>query len=230
VYWNTSFLSNHINWHLALHHLEQGENDIVFQIYDDFIFSEAKRFKTKFSIIDATSILYRLKMQNNDKKLEQELNIRWKDLSELCNYNISNCDYAFANIHLLMGFSAANSKDNQDEFLGSINEFCNKNDKYFKLIHDSVGSPLYKAFLHFDKLEFDKTVDLLYPIRYELNKIGGSKAQQDLFHQMLTQAALRSKNSFHNKIGLKLLNEREALKPNSKLTQRLSCSFIAINE
>ena len=225
-YWNTSFLSNHNYWHLSLHHLERGEFSRVLQIYDDYIYPEAKLFKTKFSIIDATSILYRLRMQNWDKSFEKELNTRWNSLSELCKDNIKNCDFIFANVHLLMGL---NNQEDRDEFFKSIKKFCNESfendENYFKAIDKSVGSSLYKAVMHFDKSEFDETIELLYPIRYEINKIGGSKAQQDLFHQILIQSAFSSKNTFYNKLGLKLLNEREALKPNSKLTERLAYSF-----
>lgn len=39
--------------------------------------------------------------------------------------------------------------------------------------------------------EFDKAVSLLLPLRYHLDAIGGSKAQQDVVHLTLLDAALR---------------------------------------
>ena len=56
-------------------------------------------------------------------------------------------------------------------------------------------------------------------------KKGGSNAQRDLFHQMLTVSALRSENEYHKKIGLNLINERLLNKPNSQLTKRITERF-----
>lgn len=39
--------------------------------------------------------------------------------------------------------------------------------------------------------EFDEAVSLLLPLRYHLDAIGGSKAQQDVVHLTLLDAALR---------------------------------------
>lgn len=54
--------------------------------------------------------------------------------------------------------------------------------------------------------EFDEAVSLLLPLRYHLDAIGGSKAQQDVVHLTLLDAALRipekvrcsSPSSFHS--------------------------------
>ena len=54
---------------------------------------------------------------------------------------------------------------------------------------------------------YAKVVDLMYPIRYDIWKIGGSRAQKDLFTQLLIHAAFRSNNV---QLGHALLNERIA--------------------
>ena len=58
----------------------------------------------------------------------------------------------------------------------------------------------------------------------------GSNAQRDIFHQMLTISALKSNNLFHNKIGLNLINERLAIKPNSCLTNRIAKRFANLHQ
>jgi predicted Zn-dependent protease len=58
-------------------------------------------------------------------------------------------------------------------------------------------------------------VDLLEPLRYRLEGVGGSHAQRDIFVQLLIEAALRSGNTVY---GAALLRERVTNKPNSVIT------------
>jgi hypothetical protein len=107
----------------------------------------------------------------------------------------------------------------------------NSNDKnYLKSINESLANDLFGSVLHFDNEEYDQVVDKLYKYKYEIIKIGGSNAQRDIFHQMLTISALKSNNLFHNKIGLNLINERLAIKPNSCLTNRIAKRFANLHQ
>lgn len=96
---------------------------------------------------------------------------------------------------------------------------------YLRHVNRKLGVNLYHAICYFDSGDYAQVVELLNPIKYDLFKIGGSNAQRDLFHQMLTQAALRSSFHWHNRLGLALINERFALKPDSRLTKRLADRF-----
>ena len=58
------------------------------------------------------------------------------------------------------------------------------------------GNTLYEAMQSFCNKDYARTVELLYPIRYELSKgLGGSHAQVDLVAQILTVAALKCNSS-----------------------------------
>ena len=98
---------------------------------------------------------------------------------------------------------------------------------YLRHVNRKLGVNLYHAICYFDSGDYAQVVELLNPIKYELVKIGSSNAQRDLFHQMLTQAALRSSFQSHNRLGLALINERFAMKPDSQLTKRLAERFAA---
>ena len=96
---------------------------------------------------------------------------------------------------------------------------------YLRHVNRKLGVNLYHAICYFDSGEYAQVVELLNPIKYDLHKIGGSNAQRDLFHQMLTQAALKSSFHTHNRLGLALINERLGMKPDSKLTRRIAERF-----
>ena len=40
--------------------------------------------------------------------------------------------------------------------------------------------------------EYDRVIDLMWPVRRDLHQIGGSHAQRDIFFQVLVDAALRA--------------------------------------
>jgi hypothetical protein len=54
-----------------------------------------------------------------------------------------------------------------------------------------VGLPVCQALLAFGRAEYDRVVDLLYPIRGRVNEFGGSHAQRDAVYKTLVEAALR---------------------------------------
>ena len=47
-----------------------------------------------------------------------------------------------------------------------------------------VGLPICDAFIAFNDGNFAKAVDLLYPIKYKVVRIGGSNAQVSIFDRM----------------------------------------------
>lgn len=98
---------------------------------------------------------------------------------------------------------------------------------YLRHVNRKLGVNLYHAICYFDSGDYAQVVELLNPIKYDLYKIGGSNAQRDMFHQILTQAALRSSFHTHNRLGLALVNERFAMKPDSQLTKRIAERFAA---
>ena len=61
----------------------------------------------------------------------------------------------------------------------------------------------------------------MYPIRFEIIQIGGSHAQRDVFSQILIHSALRSKDCNQRKHAKELIDERNALKMNSPLADRI---------
>ncbi|CAM9228679.1 unnamed protein product [Scytosiphon promiscuus] len=58
-------------------------------------------------------------------------------------------------------------------------------------VAEHVGLALCSAIVAYRAGEFEEAVSLLLPLRHHLDAIGGSKAQQDVFHLTLQDAALR---------------------------------------
>ncbi|OPL21188.1 hypothetical protein AM593_04267, partial [Mytilus galloprovincialis] len=96
-----------------------------------------------------------------------------------------------------------------------------------KTIVSEVGIPLCEGIVAYEEGNYSKAVELLYPIRYEIIKIGGSDAQRDVFYQLLIHSTLRSPKQEHNRLGRMLLSERRVAKESDSWTDRLMAQFVA---
>lgn len=224
-------LSSHNYWHLALYHIEKAEHETALEIFNKNITKNLNLGGT-LDMVDAISLLYRLKLDCCDKSFVNE----WADIAKIYQKRKEDHGYIFNDSHIAMMLSACGDKSGQESFLSTLNGYltvdCEElpnNLDFLKKLNAEYAAAVFNAIFHFDNEEFDSVVDLLYPIRYEIIKIGGSNAQRDLFQQMLIQSALRSTSKVHNKIGLALLNERKALKVGSNLTERISSRFASVD-
>lgn len=236
----SNIIANHNYWHWALHHIENGEHQLALDMFEQHA-SANLNSKRVIDLVDCVSLYYRLKLDGYEIGPE-----KWADLTELFKHRIKYHGFCFNDTFTLMMLSSS-GRTNREKFVffSSLDEYlinddnmnsdlvdsrdtCNnlvhrqESHNYLKEINQNLGVGLFTAIARFDDGNYQDVVDQLYPIRYELYKIGGSNAQRDLFHQMLTHAAFRSTDKLHNKLALALLNERLALKPNSHLNKRLA--------
>ena len=84
-------------------------------------------------------------------------------------------------------------------------------------LYREVGVPLVEAIIAFHRGAYDDSVALLFPLRPEIWRIGGSNAQRDIVDWTLTAAALRSGQ---RSLALGLAYERLAGRPESLINQR----------
>ena len=73
--------------------------------------------------------------------------------------------------------------------------------------------PVAEALLAYAEGDYGKAVDGLAPIRHDLTPLGGSHAQQDIFQQILIDAAMRAGRTA---LSRSLLVERKVLRPASQ--------------
>ncbi|KTF72533.1 hypothetical protein cypCar_00046674, partial [Cyprinus carpio] len=88
-------------------------------------------------------------------------------------------------------------------------------------IAERVGLPMCQALLEYDQGNYSQAVELLKPIKDRVVEIGGSDAQRDVFSQLLIHAAMKSGDKEHQQFARCMLIERDAVRPNSPLTDRL---------
>jgi hypothetical protein len=86
----------------------------------------------------------------------------------------------------------------------------------------NVGIPVCKALIAFGKGEYERAFELLYPIRYRINELGGSHAQRDAVQRTLLESVIRAGR---NELARALLSERIGVKPHSPYNWLKACQL-----
>uniref|UniRef100_A0A8C6L8L9 Tetratricopeptide repeat protein 38 n=1 Tax=Nothobranchius furzeri TaxID=105023 RepID=A0A8C6L8L9_NOTFU len=216
--WQVSdMLASHNYWHWALYFIEK-----VRIIMD--LFSQAN---TMLDMVDASSMLYRLEMEGACVK------DRWRELLQVTQPHTDDHVTLFNDLHFLMVSLGADESGAARRLLEGLQELAKKpGDNEQHQMAENIGIPMCKAMMEYNQGNYNQALELLYPLRYQMVHIGGSDAQlTDLFSQLVV--ALNLNFCFCCAVVLHfprcLLVERDAVRPNSPLTQRLMKKALALH-
>ena len=200
---NCNNFSYHMYWHMALFQLELGQKEEVLKLYDSYI---RKDHTDDFrDISNGVSLLYRLELEGVD------VGNRWEEMATLSANHVNDHSLAFADAHYLLAILSSGNRKAADAFIATMQEKSLGEGTAQKVFRD-YGMPLAKA-IHACKTGDDgMCVDLLLPVFDDLQQIGGSHAQRDVFHRLLIDATIRSGR--HN-TAKDLLNRRLEQRPDN---------------
>uniref|UniRef100_A0A8C0FEJ0 Tetratricopeptide repeat protein 38 n=1 Tax=Bubo bubo TaxID=30461 RepID=A0A8C0FEJ0_BUBBB len=208
---NSDMLACHNYWHWALYFIEK-------------IAPRCLSSGSMLDVVDNCSMLYRLHLEG------VKLGDRWNNVLKLTKKHTKDHVLLFNDVHILMSSLGAKDHKATEELLTTLQELAKAPcDDHELSLAPSLGLPLCQAFVEFENGNCDKAVDLLYPIRYQLIQVGGSNAQRDVFSQLLIHAALNSKSQAKQNLARCLLRERDVMRPNSPMTERLIRKAAAVH-
>ncbi|XP_012881170.1 PREDICTED: tetratricopeptide repeat protein 38 [Dipodomys ordii] len=213
---NSDMLACHNYWHWALYFIEKGEYEAALTIYDNHILPSLQKSGTMLDVVNNCSMLYRLKMEG------VPLGRRWQDVLLVTQKHSRDHALLFNDAHILMSSLGAGDSRTTEELLSTLKEASEApGENHQHLLARDVGLPLCQALVETENGNPDRALELLLPIRYRIVEIGGSNAQRDVFNQLVIHAALNCTSRANKNVARSLLMERDALKPNSPLTERL---------
>jgi len=214
-------LTCHNFWHWALYYIEKGDYESALNLYDTEM---APRFKSSqtFQLSDGSSLLYRLKFEG------VHVGDRWQ---QLCQYWESHADdhfLAFTDSHMLMSTLGAKNEDLTLKLLDSLRKYVRDGSGPNCEVSREVGLAICEAFVEADKGNFDKAVEILKPVRYKVDLMGGSRAQRDVYELFLINAAMQSQRKEDHQFVRGLIAERKAKKDKAPMTDRLMAKVLAL--
>ncbi|XP_051016111.1 tetratricopeptide repeat protein 38-like [Acomys russatus] len=224
-HWKDSdMLASHNYWHWALYLIEKGEYEAALTIYDSQILPRLKASGTMLDVVNSCSMLYRLQMEG------VSLGQRWQAVLPVTKKHTRDHVLLFNDAHLLMASLGARDLQTTQELMTTLQEASKSPGEncQHKLAQD-VGLPLCQALVEAENGNPDRVLELLLPIRYRIVEIGGSTAQRDVFNHLLLHASINCTSSIHKNVARNLLMERDALRPNSPLTERLIRKATAVH-
>uniref|UniRef100_A0A2K5USH8 Tetratricopeptide repeat domain 38 n=1 Tax=Macaca fascicularis TaxID=9541 RepID=A0A2K5USH8_MACFA len=213
---DSDMLACHNYWHWALYLIEKGEYEAALTIFDTHILPSLQASGTMLDVVDSCSMLYRLQMEG------VSVGQRWQDVLPVTRKHSRDHILLFNDAHFLMASLGAHDRQTTQELLTTLRDASESpGENCQHLLARDVGLPLCQALVEAEDGNPDRVLELLLPIRYRIVQLGGSNAQRDVFNQLLIHAALNCTSSVHKNVARSLLMERDALKPNSPLTERL---------
>ncbi len=194
----------HLHWHQGLYHIERGEFAEVLGLYDTQ-FGRDVDTPYYLDMVNATSMLWRLEMFGAD------VGERWQVLADIAKKRISDDELIFVSLHYLMALVSAGGEADIDAMMAHLEEWAARPTTQGRTTA-LAGLNVARGMLELRRRNYDEAVQEMYPVRYDMDPLGGSHAQRDIFSMMLTDAA--SKGSDPN-LAVSLFAERTARKPHS---------------
>lgn len=172
----------HVWWHKALMHLDLGQHDEVLALYDADI--RAEKTDDYRDISNAASLLSRLELDG------VPVGDRWEELAVLAERRATDGCLAFADLHYMLALCGG---AREEAALGLIARMqaTRPDDSEAGRIIAHPGLHVAQGLLAFAEGEYSTAWLHLRAGRADLQSIGGSHAQRDVFDRITIEAALR---------------------------------------
>ncbi|MEM6974462.1 MAG: tetratricopeptide repeat protein [Pseudomonadota bacterium] len=174
----------HVWWHLALFHLDLGAYDRVMELYDGRI--RAEYTDDYRDISNGASMLTRLEIEGVD------VGDRWEELAALAENRVEPGCVVFADLHYHLALEAAGKRGAADAMLNRLAADAASCDHDMHEVAAVAGLPAARGLTAFRAGCYRDAFDSLRAVRADLQKVGGSHAQRDVFSRVMIEAAIRA--------------------------------------
>ncbi len=180
-YPRNGLLYSHLNWHLALGHLEAGDAAAALRLFREAFAPDVHSGPPRGKVTDAVSFLWRWELAGHRRDANA-----WCVMHDFATAAFPRAGLAFSDMHIALAQAVAGSEAALETRERQIGELM-RNGRY-------PSGPLVpavsRAFAGFERRDFSATIDALEPIVGDLERIGGSRAQLDLVEFTLLKAYL----------------------------------------
>lgn len=200
----------HNFWHLALFHLEKGDEREVLRLFDQHVWPQ--RSSAALELIDAAALLFRLHLRGVDVASRAALVAERFGEAQHLGY------YAFNDVHAAMAMVAAGRLAEARALVAGLEHAAGEDGSNAAMARD-VGLPLARALVAFGEGRYAEVVEGLWLVRQGAHRFGGSNAQRDVIDQALAVSAVRAGLP---RVAQAVAEERRLLRPHSPWAEALS--------
>lgn len=205
-------LRTHVAWHRTLYHVQLGEYEAALTQFDDVIMPLVRKGPMPFPLSDASSLLLRLQMFNEDLQ-KGELRERWRELGQMYTEFADGINTVFYDANAVIGLVFGEEEAAAGKLVEAIREQARmhteeKTESFNHMRAHRFGIALAEGITAFAREDYGEAVDLVYPVRYDYRDLcGASHAQRDVIELLLLVAAIRAGR---HRLAKGLLDERNA--------------------
>ena len=174
----------HVWWHKALMHLDQGDIETVFALYDQNIRKD--RTDDYRDISNATSLLSRLELEGH------AVGNRWDELADLSANRTEDGCLIFADLHYILALSGGRHDAALAQIIGRIARDGQNPTTDIAKTMQSPGLHAAQGLEAFGEGNYAAAFANLAKARDTLQLAGGSHAQRDVFERITIDAGLRA--------------------------------------
>lgn len=173
----------HLWWHAALFPYAAGNYDEVLRLYDQFLVPLSSEFF--LDIQNRASILSRLELANVD------VGDRWGELADFSRSRLGDHVLPFTDLHCCLALAGSDSASELAQFVESMNAHRQHLDALgFESVGYQTATELAYGIEQWAQGDATGAADHVLPLLDDLAPIGGSRAQQSLFEQIIVQIAV----------------------------------------
>ena len=173
----------HVWWHKALLHMDRGEFDVALGLYDAQIRSD--KTDDYRDISNATSLLLRLELEGMD------VGPRWAELADISERRTEDGCVVFADLHYMLALTGAERADAQRAMTARFMRDARGGGEMSTRYSDP-GIAAVSGLNAFAEARYDAAFSALAAARPNMQSIGGSHAQRDVFERLTIDAGLRA--------------------------------------
>jgi hypothetical protein len=174
-------LYSHLNWHLALGHLEAGDGAAAYRLFREAFAPDVHSGPPRGKVTDPVSFLWRWELAGHPRDVDA-----WRMMHDFANGAFPRAGVAFSDMHIALAQVVAGNSAALEARARQMDDLA-RNGRY-------PSGPMVPAVSHafaaFERRDFSAAIDALEPIAGELERIGGSRAQLDLVEFTLLKAYL----------------------------------------
>ena len=174
----------HLWWHLGLFHLDRGEHDRVLALYDARVRPE--HTDDYRDIANGASMLVRLEIEGVD------VGTRWDELAVLAAGRVEDGAVVFADLHYLLSLHGGERDPEAERLVARLARDAQRSDHDMHEVAALAGLPVARGLAAFRAGRYDMAFDALRQAEPRLQRIGGSRAQRDVFARLTIEAAIRA--------------------------------------
>ena len=174
----------HVWWHKALLHLDRGEIDAVFDLYDQ----EIRKDHTDDyrDISNGASLLMRLELEGLD------VGGRWDEMAQIAARRTEDGSLIFADLHYLLALTHGDEKTTAHDLIRRIARDAQSSQTDSAERMAAPGLDAAEGLLAFSETRHGDAFRHLCRARATMQLAGGSHAQRDVFERITIDAGIRA--------------------------------------